>query len=261
MIRLVHAIRRRPGMEPAEFTAYWRDHHGPLVASHQVMLGMLRYVQTHPDPTGATMDGPFRTARGGMESPHDGVEETWWASEGALAAALSSEAGRQANADVLADEANFMDQAASTLWLAHEYPQVSTRRDRVVARPKTGIAKLFFPLRQLPGMGAEEAQKYWRTQHGPLVRSFAVARGLLCYQQVHRYESPLAERLREARGVTVEPYLGHAEAWTDTLASRAGPDFEAAADAARSDETNFIDWSRSTAWAGRELVFVDRDYE
>lgn len=258
MIRIVHAIRRKPGMEAAEFRAYWLNHHGPLVAGHQVRLGMLRHVQTHRDPASAEIDEPFRNLRGGMEAPHDGVAETWWASESALAEALSSEAGRRANAELIADEANFIDHAASPLWLAHEYPQVNTQRHPVVARPKTGVVKLFFPLRQLPALSAETAQRYWRIEHGPLVRSFAVARGMLCYQQVHRYDSALAEPLRAARGVQVEPYLGHAEAWMDRLVPRAGPDFNESVEAALDDETKFIDWSRSTAWIGKELVFVDR---
>ena len=175
-------------------------------------------------------------------------------------ATLSSAAGRRANAELLADEANFIDQATSPLWLAHEYPQVNTQRDRVVARPKTGVVKLYFPLRQLPALSSEAAQLYWRTEHGPLVRSFAVARGTLCYNQVHRCDSALTEPLQTARGITVEPYLGHAEAWIDRLVARAGPECAEAVAAAQVDEANFIDWSRSTAWIGRELVFVDRDW-
>ena len=34
MIKLTCLLKRREGMTPAEFQAYWRDHHGPLIALH-----------------------------------------------------------------------------------------------------------------------------------------------------------------------------------------------------------------------------------
>ena len=47
MIRLVFLLRRAPHLSLEEFQTYWRDTHGPLVASHATALGMLRYVQVH----------------------------------------------------------------------------------------------------------------------------------------------------------------------------------------------------------------------
>jgi hypothetical protein len=260
MIRLVQSFRRKPGMTLAEFGAYWRDEHGPLLASHQARLGILRHSQAHRDPASEETDMMFRAARGGMEPPYDGVAETWWASEAVLAAARATERGRRAAAEWAADEARFVDLEHSPLWFAHEYPQVSAIRERPVARPKTGVVKLHFPLRQIAALSVEAAQLYWRTQHGPLVRSHAVARGVICYQQVHRYDTDLAREMREERGSAAEPYIGHAEAWIDRLVPRAGPDVTEAAAAALADERHFIDWSRSTAWSGKELLFVDRDW-
>ena len=74
------------------------------------------------------------------------------------------------------------------------------------------LVKLHFPLRHRPELTFDEAQRYWRVQHGPLIRSMAPASGLLRYQQVHRFESPLEDALRAARGTAAEPYTGHAEA-------------------------------------------------
>ena len=50
MIRLVHLLRRRSDFSDADFTAYWRDVHGPLVAGLQTALGIVRHVQLHRDP-------------------------------------------------------------------------------------------------------------------------------------------------------------------------------------------------------------------
>jgi len=257
MIRLVQLIKRRADVTQADFDARWRDAHGPLVASHQTRLGILRYVQTHRSSSTLDAEKLAIAKRGDMESPFDGVGEFWFGSERTLSAALSSAAGRDALAQIKADVASFADLDASPSWFAYEYPQIGTQRERVVARAKTGILKIHFSLRSLPGQSIEEAQHYWRTMHGPLVRSHAVARGTLCYVQVHRFETPLAE-MQWRPGKEVEPYFGHAEAWFDTLVPRAGVEAAEAEAAAIADERNFIDWRRSTLLLGKELVFVDR---
>lgn len=260
MIRLVHLLRRRAGLSPAEFAVRWRDEHGPRVAAVQVRLGVLRYSQLHRDPDSAELERVARDKRGGMSGQFDGVAEYWFHSEDALAAVLASDAGRRAQADLAQDLAGCVDTDASPLWFAHEHPQLSTRRERVVARPKTGIIKVHFPLCPLPGRTAAEGQLYWRTMHGPLIRAHAAARGSLCYQQVHRCETSLEDVLREAFAAPAADYMGHAEAWFDRLAPQTGFEAAAAEAAALVDEQRFIDWSTSTFLVGKELVFVDRDW-
>jgi hypothetical protein len=192
-----------------------------------------------------------------MEPPYDGVAELWWESEEKLTAASATDAGRKAGEALLADEARFIDFPTSPLWLAHEYPQVNPTPENIVARPKSGVLKLHFPLRHHAGMSLEEAQHYWRTSHGPLIRSMAPAMGMLRYQQVHRYETPLEAAIRESRGTVVEPYTGHAEAWFDRLGQRAGPELTEAGRRAVEDEARFIDLPRSAIWVGKEHVFID----
>lgn len=260
MIRLVHLLRRRDGAGETEFKSWWRDEHGPLVAFHQKRLEILRYVQTHGDPAAAEGDQRAAAARGGMEAAYDGVSEYWWPGEQALAGALQTEQGRHAMQEIVADEQRFVDGAASPLWFAHEYPQVSVLRERAVARPKTGIMKVHFAMRPKAELGFEQAQHYWRTVHGPLLRLHAPARGMLCYQQVHRFDTPLADSLCSMRGSTVEPYMGHAEAWYDRLSSPAGPEANDASAAAIADERNFADLRRTSMMTGKELVFIDRNW-
>lgn len=258
MIRLVQLIRRKAGMTPAEFNRYWRDEHGPLVAYHQTRLDILRYVQTHREPAASDAEIQASSKRGGLESPYDGVAELWFTSEQALTAARAAAAGRRALEEIQGDESKFIDHAASPSWFAHEYPQVSTQRERIVAKPRTGILKVNFALRPRPGLTAAEAQRYWLTMHGPLVRSHAAARGVLCYQQVHRFVTPLADELRHAPAKNIDPYMGHAEAWFDTRIPLVGAEPAASEAAAINDERHFIDWPRSTLLFGKELVFIDR---
>jgi uncharacterized protein (TIGR02118 family) len=256
VIRLVFLLRRLADTSLEEFQTYWRDQHAPLVASHQMRLGILRYTQSHriEDP----VNGTLAAARGGMEEPYDGVAELWFQSEEAMIANANTEDGRRAARELLEDERAFIDLASSPLWVAHEYPQVNPAPEDIVARPNSPIVKLHFPLRHRADMSPEDARRYWLVQHGPLVRWCAVARGLLRYQQVHRFESPVEDALRKGRGTVTEPYLGHAEAWFDRTLPRQTPEAREAGRLFIEDESKFIDFARSAIWLGKELVIVDR---
>ena len=74
---------------------------------------------------------------------------------------------------------------------------------------------------------------------------------------MHRIEHPLESALRESRGTIVESYLGHAEVWVsmDRVQTAAS---KAANLAAVEDESKFIDFERSTIFAAKEHVIVDR---
>jgi uncharacterized protein (TIGR02118 family) len=256
MIRLTFVLRRKPEMSRDEFQEYWRGTHGPLVASFAGSLDILRYVQLHAvGSPSARADGP----RGPMEDPYDGVAELWWRSRDALAAASATPAGRAAGAALLEDEKKFIDLPNSPLWLNHEYPQVNPVPENIVASQRNAIVKLFYCLRPKPGMAEADAQFYWRTSHGPLIRSHAEAMRALRYVQVHRHPDELEAGLRAARGTAVDPYMGHAELWYDRgIQAAQTPEAAAAAKAAVEDEATFIDFSRSALFFGKENVVIDR---
>lgn len=255
MIRLVFLLRRKPGTSLAEFQRYWREEHGPLVASVQMKIGALRYVQSH------TIDDPMNAAaaqaRGGMEPIYDGVAELWWESEKALGEALATDAGRKAGALLLDDEQKFIDLPNSPLYLSYEYPQVNPGPENLLAREMSPLVKLHFPLRHHAHQTLAEAQLYWRTTHGPLIRSMAQGMGILRYQQVHYFASPLEQALREPRGTVPPPYMGHAEVWFERPA-RSGPEGVEGNRRAVADEAKFIDFKRSTMFLTKERVFIDR---
>lgn len=257
MIRLVFLLRRRPGTSLEEFDSYWRDHHAPLVSSHRESLGILRYTQTTrlDVPANAQM----AAARGGMEEPYDGVAELWFGSELLLADASASHSGRRAGAELLADEAEFIDLPQSPLWLTHEYPQVNPTPENIVATAGSGVTKLHFPLRHVPELTLAQAQLDWHTQHGPLIRSLAPVLGIARYQQVHRFDSTMEAAMRSARGTVVDSYTGHAEVWSGGAARRSPEEQSRAATAAQAavdDERRFIDFSRSAMWLGTERLVL-----
>ena len=122
MIKLIFCLHRLPHLSAEEFRQYWFERHAPLVRSYAATLGIRRYVQTH------ALEGPLnaalRESRGGPE-PFDGAAELWWDSAEALAAVLSTDAGRAASLALLEDERKFIDLARSPLFVAEERPIVS----------------------------------------------------------------------------------------------------------------------------------------
>ena len=259
MIRLTFVLRCKSGMSRAEFQQYWREVHGPLVSKHATDLNIHRYVQVH------TLDDPINDqlagVRGGMEPVYDGVAELWWSTRDALVSASGTEAGKAAGKELVEDEARFIDLPQSPLWFCYEYPQVNPTPEEMVARENSSLLKLFFCLRHPSNQSMDEAQLYWRTNHGPLIRGVAPSMRMKRYLQVHRYEDDIEQQLRASRGTTVEPYFGHAEAWfdrADLMAVGATPEGQRAMQIAVEDESHFIDFPRSAMWVAKERVFIDR---
>ena len=255
MIRLVSMLRRRASLLLAEFSHLWRKQYAPAVASQQAALGLLRCTLTRniDDPLADAM----RAARGGMQPPYDGVAEYWWESEQELRASLRTPVGRAAMATLIREEKCHIDSAKSTLWFAHEYPQIEPTPETAVARDFSGIVKAHYLLVAAPALGTAEARSYWLTQHGPLIRRINPAIGLLRYQQVHRFETDLTVLFQQARGMEDTAHMGHAEAWIDMGAMRGGAEAEAANLVAMEDESIFIDFDRSSSWLGKEEIVVD----
>jgi len=258
MIRLTFLLRRKQGTSLDEFQRYWRETHGPLVAKHATTLNILRYVQVHTleDPINDQLAG----ARGKMETPYDGVAELWWTNRDALMASFDSSAGREAGEELVQDEAKFIDLPNSPLWFNYEYPQVNPTED-LVAREHSPLLKLFFCLRHPSNLSLEQAQLYWRTNHGPTIRGVSLAMRMRRYLQVHRYEDDVEQRLRKRRETRVPPYTGHAEAWFDRgdlAAMASSPEAKMAMQIAVEDERKFIDFANSAMWVAKERVFIDR---
>lgn len=126
------------------------------------------------------------------------------------------------------------------------------------------MIKLTFCLRRRPDLSAEEFYRYWKEEHGPLVRQRAAVLGVRRYQQVHTLDEPeLHAALQRRNGGAPEPFDGIAEVWVDDVATfRGGSGTEEAKRAARElldDEARFIDLPSSPMWLGEEIVFYEAD--
>lgn len=96
MVRLTCLLRRRPGMTPTEFHRYWRQHHGPLVASTRSGSYVVRYEQH---------GRPLDDYRGDDDPGFDGVTVQWFASMGDYQASLEEPDFQL----VMADISKFLD--------------------------------------------------------------------------------------------------------------------------------------------------------
>lgn len=118
MIKLTFCLHRLPHLSRAEFQTYWRETHGPLVASVQAPLRIRRYVQTHSMPE--ETEAELRRVRGGPPG-YDGVAELWWDSMDDLAITASDPVAVDAARLLLEDERTFIDLPRSPLWWGTEH--------------------------------------------------------------------------------------------------------------------------------------------
>jgi uncharacterized protein (TIGR02118 family) len=69
MVKLTCLVRRKSGMSPEQFHTYWRETHGPLVASTKSGSHVIRYVQHHR---------ALSDYSGDDDPGYDGVTEQWF---------------------------------------------------------------------------------------------------------------------------------------------------------------------------------------
>ena len=118
MIKLTFCLHRLPSLSRAEFQAYWRGTHAPLVASVKDVLRIRRYVQAHSLPEESEAD--LRRVRGGPPG-YDGVAELWWDSFDDLVANAANPAATEAGRMLLEDERRFIDLSRSPLFWGEEH--------------------------------------------------------------------------------------------------------------------------------------------
>ena len=121
------------------------------------------------------------------------------------------------------------------------------------------MIKLTFCLVRAAHLSREEFQRYWLTQHGPLVRSLAPVLRIKRYVQSHALTTPVNDALRRGRGAP-EGYDGVAELWWDSLADLtvggASPEGHEAGRRLLADERRFIDLVRSPLWLSEEHAII-----
>lgn len=123
------------------------------------------------------------------------------------------------------------------------------------------MVKLVFAMRRRKELSEKEFHEYWRTKHGPLVRSFAEAMRASRYVQSHTISEDIGTAFRRARGMK-DSYDGIAEVWWESLESMTAIGGNAkgieAARALMEDEAKFIDFENSAMFITEEHEIFNR---
>jgi uncharacterized protein (TIGR02118 family) len=145
MVKVLTFIKRKPGMAVEDFQRYWLTRHPAVVTR---LPGVRRYVQSHTLPAG------YRKG----EPAWDGIAEVWADDTDALRAMTRS----AANADVQADEAQFIDRPTMGVIVTEDHVVVEG-----VAGPDAVKAVEF--LNRQPGASVDAFQQHWRERHGAIL--------------------------------------------------------------------------------------------
>jgi uncharacterized protein (TIGR02118 family) len=145
MVKVLTFIKRKPGMAVEDFQRYWLTRHPAVVTR---LPGVRRYVQSH------TLPASYRKG----EPAWDGIAEVWADDTDALRAMTRS----AANADVQADEAQFIDRATMGVIVTEDHVVVEG-----VAGPDAVKAVEF--LNRQPGASIDAFQQHWRERHGAIL--------------------------------------------------------------------------------------------
>jgi uncharacterized protein (TIGR02118 family) len=117
------------------------------------------------------------------------------------------------------------------------------------------MVKLVYILRRRPEIEPEQFYRYWKDNHGPLVRSFAKALNARKYIQSHTIDTPLNAMMAESRGMPAH-YDGITEVWWDDMksleAAAATPEGQKAMQTLIEDESTFIDFADSMIFMTQE---------
>jgi len=115
MRKLICCFRRKAGISVQEFQSYWLEDHGGLALRLREDLSAYRYTQSHTIVR--KMTDKARAVRQTAE-PFDGIAEAWFQDEVEI---KDVEANRKALAQMVEDEAKFIDFKNSVVFYTEEH--------------------------------------------------------------------------------------------------------------------------------------------
>jgi len=205
MIKAIYFVKRKPGMEVADFQKYWLSTHAEIVKK---VPEIRRYAQSHTILSGYRKGQPV----------YDGVAELWFDDIATMRRVAELPESKAAQADDYA----FIDMPMDFL-LTQEHVQ----KDGAAA---PSMVKLVEFIHRKPGMDVEAFQNYWGKVHGPIASKIPMIRR---YVQSH----PLASAYRDGRQPSCD---GVAEVWFDSTDAMRESERIPEYAATRADEPHFL---------------------
>jgi hypothetical protein len=199
MIKLVAAIRRRPGMTHTEYADYIREVHGGIALANKMTLR--KYVQNHvfDGAYGSIGDTGYQ-----VTLPRDSVTELYFDDLDSMARTFTDPYTR----DVVGpDGANFSDLPASMSLLVEE------KRTKV-PQPAPGAVKVLYFVKAADGLEPEAFQQRWQQAHADVL---ADASGPACHLRGYEWNPALpGNGMAEYFGSSGQPaYEAYAALWFD----------------------------------------------
>jgi EthD domain len=217
MVRKFAFLKRKRGMDWADFSRHWRTTHATLFAGlPQFWKYTARYIQNHVRPAipGFT-DEPL----------WDGLVECWETDQSDYLKGFTEEPVYMEM--IRPDELNFVEFQESMKLFATE--------NIVIDGPREGI-KFLALARRAPGVDVHQFQRYWVDVHARKVRKNREFR-----QHARRYvqHHVMPETVQAPAGLV--PYDGIVELWFDSIPGAiAAFSSKSYLDALRTDEHNFV---------------------
>ncbi|EOA83141.1 uncharacterized protein SETTUDRAFT_33463 [Exserohilum turcica Et28A] len=233
-IKLLYGLRQSDEQSLESFQIYWREIHGPLVASFQTVLKMTKYVQTHRTP--GEVDESVRALRRGLitkEPVYNIVDHYWFeGSASDVVERFRSEQGQNAWNTIIQSEQKYIDFGKSTLFFIQPRLIIPPREPRLHASSGSTI----YVCNAFPEFLNQEAYDHWYDCHAPITQRLAGAMFFAKYIQDHPREAPFIKEMRAQRRIKLESKydfcsIMHFETGTTNDAA-----FQAAVTETRTDE-------------------------
>ena len=123
------------------------------------------------------------------------------------------------------------------------------------------MIKFVYCVRRKKDISEEEFYRYWKENHGPLVKSFAETMGSLKYVQSHTLDTVMNDIGREVRGMR-QAYDGITEVWFQSVealnAMLQTEEGKAANKALTEDEARFCEFADCSVFLTEEHTIFDR---
>lgn len=261
VVKIVYALKERSEHSLEEFQNYWRETHGPLVASFQHALQMVKYVQVHRAP--GEVDTKLRESREALgivsKDPVFNIVDHYWfeGSQNDIVERFQSPEGQKAWKAILESEKKFIDFGNSTLIFVQPRIIIPPREPYLRAVPGNSIyvcnAFAEFP---------SGSYDYYYDVHGPLCARLADAFFALKYIQDHPREVPYVEQMRRDRAMPPESrYEFCTNEWFETRGTADDDTFQQAIKEISADESSGLIRPHSlNALMGNEFCFIDVDH-
>ncbi|KIW90815.1 uncharacterized protein Z519_08598 [Cladophialophora bantiana CBS 173.52] len=255
-VKIILALRQKANVSIDVFQKKCKEERGPLIASLQTSLRLVKYVQNHRQCDKS--DDELRSVRPNLissESPFDVIEEFCIddTDDGFARSFRSQREVWKVLRDACAD---FLDYSTSFFVLVEERTLILPGSpDMIMASEYNSINKaVAFAVSSTNSNGAQ----YWMRSHSTTTQRWGPALGLKKYAQNVPYDHDVLNELSEGFGTVRPRYDICATMWFDGNAQFGNAYVKALAAIREDEDSGFLTPKSMTTSLVKEHIFVDK---